>query len=100
MIRDYDNITPKQEAAETIVFEQWFDWFFDQQDIPQNTEFVLGNEQVRTLSDYKAMLIRRFPLQESTLTYLPGVAVAKGKSGLLQFIQGVMTDFYRIGYLP
>ncbi len=100
MIRDYDNITPEQEAAETVVFGQWFDWFFVQQGIPQDTAFVLDNEQVRTLSDYKAMLIHRFPLQESALTYLPGVAVAKGKSGLLQFVQGIMTDFYRIGYLP
>lgn len=99
MIRDYDNITPEQEAAETIVFGQWWDWFFEQQDVPQNTTFVLEEGKIRILTDLKDMYMREFPLQESALTYLPGVALSTDREGLLRFVRGLMDDFSRVGYL-
>lgn len=99
MIRDYDNITPEQEAAETATFGQWFDWFFAEQDISQDTAFTLADGEIRTLADYRAMYMQHFPLQESALVYLPGVAEAGGKGTLLKYVQGTMSDFHIIGYL-
>ncbi len=100
MIRDYDHITPEQEAAETLVFEQWFDWFFEKYDISQDTELLLDDGEIRTIRQYKEMLMNRFPLQESALTYLPGVAAATDRAGFLEYIRCVANNFYRSGYLP
>lgn len=99
MIRDYDHITPEQEAAETVVFGQWFDWFMEQHDISQDTELKLDNGEIRTIRQYKAMLMSRFPLQESTLTYLPGVAAATDRAGFLEFLRRVANNFHRCGFL-
>ena len=99
MIRDYDNITPVQEVAETIVFGQWFDWFFEMQGIPQDMEFELP-KGTKSIKQYKEMLMEQFPLQESALTYLPGVAQSGGREKVLEFVQGVMEDFTELGYLP
>ncbi len=98
MIRDYYSITPEQEVAETIVFGQWFDWFFEMQGIPQDTWFELPIG-TRSIKQYKEMLMERFPLQESALTYLPGVAKSGGREKVLEFVHGVMEDFSELGYL-
>ncbi len=98
MIRDYDNITPEQEAGETVVFGEWFDWFFDKQGIDQSTEIELEIGK-RSISQYKDMLMDHFPLQESTLSYLPGVAEATDREGFLEFIKRVMNGFAKMGYL-
>lgn len=98
MIRDYDSITPEQEAAETVVFGQWWDWFFEQQGISQDTafEFECGT---RTIRDFKEMFMNDFPLQESTLTYLPGVACSSDRERFLLFLRGSMESFAELGIL-
>ena len=99
MIRDYDHITPEQEAGETVVFGQWFDWFFEKYDISQDTELLLDDGEIRTIRQYKEMLMNRFPLQESALTYLPGVAAATDRAGFLEYLRCVTNNFYRSGIL-
>ena len=98
MLRDYENISPEQEKAETVVFDQWFDWFFEQQGIPQDTEFDLdcGKKSVKDLKD---MFVNSFELQEAALTYLPGVAVASDRETFLKFLQGSMNSFVKMGFL-
>lgn len=98
MIRDYDNITPEQEAAETIIFGQWWDWFFEEQGISQDTELKLDCG-IRTIRQYKDMFMREFPLQESALTYLPGVAIATDRETFIEYIRGVANDFVKIGFM-
>ena len=98
MIRDYDNITPEQEAAETVVFGQWWDWFFEQQGISQDMAFELECG-TRTIRDFKEMFMNDFPLQESALTYLPGVAIASNQVKFLRFLRGSMESFAKIGFL-
>ena len=99
MIRDYNHITPEQEAAETVVFGQWFDWFFEKYDISQDTELLLDDGEIRTIRQYKEMLMNRFPLQESALTYLPGVAAATDRAGFLEYLRCVANNFDRSGIL-
>ena len=99
MIRDYDHITPEQEAGETVVFGQWFDWFFEKYNISQDTELLLDDGEIRTIRQYKEMLMNRFPLQESALTYLPGVAAATDRAGFLEYLRRVMGGFSKIGFL-
>lgn len=98
MIRDYDNITPEQEAAETIVFGQWWDWFFEKQGISQDTELKL-DIGTRTIAQFKDMFINEFPLQESSLTYLPGVAVATDKETFLEFLRRSANNFAKGGFI-
>jgi len=98
MIRDYDNITPEQEAAETIIFGQWWDWFFEEQGISQDTELEL-DIGIRTIRQYKEMLMENFPLQESALTYLPGVAMATDREMFIEYIRCVANDFVKIGFM-
>ena len=98
MIRDYDRITPEQERAETVIFGEWWDWFFEKYDISQDTAFELEIGS-RTLAQFKAMYMADFPLQESALTYLPGVALSTDRNDLLAFLRGVMNDFALIGFL-
>ena len=98
MIRDYDNITPEQEAAETVVFGQWWAWFFEEQGISQDTELKLDCG-IRTIRQYKEMLKENFPLQESALTYLPGVAVATDKETFLEFLRRSANNFAKCGFL-
>lgn len=98
MIRDYDNITPEQEAAETVVFGQWWDWFFEEQGIPQDTELELDIGK-RSIAQYKDMVMENFPLQESTLTYLPGVAASADKKTFLEFLRKSANSFAKCGFL-
>ena len=98
MIRDYDSITPEQEAAETVVFGQWWDWFFEKQGISQDTTFDLEIGK-RSIRDFKEMFMNDFPLQESTLTYLPGVAKASDKDTFLKYLEGTMDSFAKAGFL-
>ena len=98
MIRDYDNITPEQEAAETVVFGQWWDWFFEEQGIPQDTELEL-DIGTRTIAQYKDMVMEHFEFQESTLTYLPGVAVSADKETFLEFLRKSANNFAKCGFL-
>ncbi len=99
MIRDYDPITQEQEASETVIFGHWFDWFMNQHGIPLDMELQLENGEVRTIKDFKDMHAKHFPLQESTLTYLPGVAVATDRTMLLEYVRRVMNGFYKMGFL-
>lgn len=98
MIRDYDNITPEQEAAETIIFGQWWDWFFEEQGIPQDTELEL-DIGIRTIRQYKDMVMDHFEFQESTLTYLPGVAASADKETFLEFLRKSANNFAKCGFL-
>ena len=98
MIRDYENISPEQEAAETVVFGQWWDWFFEQQGISQDTAFDVECG-TRTIRDLKVMFMNDFPLQEAPLTYLPGVAVATDRETFLEFLKGSMDSFAKMGFL-
>ncbi len=98
MIRDYDNITPEQEAAETVVFGQWFDWFCDKYGIDQTTEFELEIGK-RPISSYKDMCMKNFPLQESALCYLSGVAAATDKEGFLEYMKRAMNGLAKMGFL-
>lgn len=98
MIRDYDNITLEQEAAETIVFGQWWDWFFEEQGISQDTDLEL-DIGTRTIAQFKDMMMNNFPFQEASLTYLPGVAVATDKGTLVEYIRSVANNFAKCGFL-
>lgn len=98
MIRDYDNITSEQEAAETIIFGQWWDWFFEEQGIPQDTELEL-DIGIRTIRQYKDMVMDHFEFQESTLTYLPGVAASADKETFLEFLRKSANNFAKCGFL-
>ena len=97
MLRDYDNIMPEQEAAETVVFGQWWDRFFEQQGISQDTAFDLECG-MRTIRDFKEMFMNDFPLQESTLTYLPGVAYSSDRETFLNFLESSMNTFAKMGF--
>ncbi len=98
MIRDYESITPEQEAAETVVFGQWWDWFFEQQGISQDTSFELDCGK-RSIKDLKNMCMNSFEFQEGTLTYLSGVSTATDRETFLKFLQRAMNIFVKIGFL-
>ena len=45
------------------------------------------------------MFMWEFPLQESALTYLPGVAVATDRDTFIEYIRDVANDFVKIGFM-